>query len=585
MAGAAISRRSDAGEAVGTPTVALTGRRRSDEEPGGLCAHAARLVGIGGFRCREGEAAWTAEAAAILRLPANAPEAVASLLAAFPEPERARLARLLAGAARGIAFDEEIARDPDAEPPVWVRIAGEPDPERPGGMRGAVEDVSRRRDQERTLWTLANIDDLTGLWNRKRLGELLEIACAGSRAGLLLIDLDRLKEVNDTLGHGCGDGLIRTVAARIKSVLEPGQEAARLGGDEFGVVFLEGADEAGLAQVAARIIAACEAPLRVPGGHTLIPSVSIGGALARDGAGPERLRGNADIALYEAKASGRGRFVPFCATIRTALINRHRAVRDAGAFIERGAVVPRYMPVVRLSDRLLCGFEALARFVDEDGEHSPARFSSALVDARIGHQLTTRMLACVAADLAAFASEGTQFDKIGLNVTLADFQRGDLEERIARAFGEAGVPQDKLVVEVTEQVFLSGEADCVARTAARLREKGIRISLDDFGTGFASLTHLRTFPLDTIKVDRSFVSRITDDEASLAIVGGLIDLAGRLSIDLVAEGIETRAQFDLLRRLGCPFGQGYIFAPPLDPAATAAFVRACGARMRTPLAA
>lgn len=558
---------------------------RPGERAAPLAAHAARLVGIGGFRCLGEAAEWTRETADVLRLPDCAEPTLESLLAAFPAEARAEVAEHLAAAARGIPFDAEILLRRDANRPLFVRLVGEPDPERAGGVRGAVQDASRRPVEEGALWTLANVDDLTGLWNRKRFGELVAAACARPDAGLLFVDVDRIKDVNDTWGHSIGDALIAAIGARIAARLGPDAHAARLGGDRFGIVLTQGADAARMAEMAARLLGACDAEITLPGGHALVASVSIGGALAADAEGPDGLRIAADTALDEAKSSGRGCYVPYRPAIRIAQARRLEEVREAASYLESGAVEPRYMPVVRLSDRYLCGFEALARFVDGEAAHSPAQYPAALADARLGHQLTTRMLEGVARDLAAFAREGIVFDKVGVNVTLADFRRGDLEERIARIFGEAGVAQEKLVIEVTEQVFLSGEADCVARTAARLREKGVRISLDDFGTGFASLTHLRTFPLDTIKIDRSFVSRITEDAPSLAIVGGLIELASRLSIDLVAEGIETRAQLELLERLGCPFGQGYLFAPPLAYAQAGAFVRRAGAEMRTPLAA
>lgn len=551
-------------------------------------AHAARLAGIGGWRFENGRATWSADVSRILDLPAHGPFSLDGLLGALPEGHAKRLRRRIERCAEtGSGFDEELALDLEANPPRWVRIAGTRDPDDPAGSAvvGLVQDVSRRRGQERALWALANVDELTGLWNRKRFVELNEAATeTPGAAGLLLIDVDKLKDVNDSLGHGVGDALIRGVAARIRAALGEGQEAARLGGDEFAVVVSRDADETVLAEIAGRILAACADPI-VAEGHTLVPSVSIGGALARDGAGADRLRGNADIALYHAKEKGRGRFVSYRPTIRTAILSRLEQVREAGALLDAGRVSPRYMPVVALADRILCGFEALARFETAGVAHSPVRYQAALVDPRIGHALTTRMLERTARDIAALAEDGLVFDKVGLNVTLADFERGDLEARIERFFGDAGVPVDKLVIEVTETVFLNGETDFIARTAARLRERGIRISLDDFGTGFASLTHLRTFPLDTIKIDRSFVSRMLTHEADYAIVSGLIDLAARLRIDLVAEGIETREQLDILTGLGCPFGQGYLFAPPLDLAQTASFLRRVGADMRTPLAA
>lgn len=552
-----------------------------------LTATAARLAGVAAWRLDGARLYRTAAVSDVLRLADEAAPTLEAFLEAFPAAERAALRDAIAACRdEGCGFDREIALDAAATPPVWVRVAATRDPADPAGgaVVGLVQDVTRRRGQERALWTLANVDELTGLWNRKRFVELNAAAAGQPGAGLLLIDVDKLKDVNDTLGHGVGDVLIRGVAARIRAALGPHQEAARLGGDEFAVVLSRGADERMLAEIAERILAACAEPI-VAEGHMLLPSVSIGGALARPAGDADLLRGDADIALYHAKGAGRGRFVPYRPTIRSAIVARLKQVADVGRFLDEGRIEPRYMPVVRLCDRLFCGFESLARFRVGEEAHAPGRYASALLDPRIGHALTTRMLTLVARDLARFEARGLAFDKVGLNVTLADFQRGDLEARIERAFGEAGVAIDKLVIEVTETVFLNGETDFIARTAASLRERGIRISLDDFGTGFASLTHLRAFPLDTIKIDRSFVSRITEDRASHAIVSGLIELAARLEIDIVAEGIETPEHLRLLEALGCPFGQGYLFAPPLPFEEAARFVDATGDARRTPVAA
>jgi len=426
---------------------------------------------------------------------------------------------------------------------------------------------------------LAYFDTLTGLPNRARFNEAIAQATSRSRSGfgLMLIDIDHLKAINDTMGHAVGDLLIEAVGSRLAAVA-PGGTAFRIGGDEFAVL-LPGCDKAGqLRGTASAILAAMQGPPLDCEGTTIVPSVTIGGAIAgEDGADSVTLRQNADFALYHAKETRRGGYVRFRAGLRTSMTRRIQTIRTVDEALSAGRLVPYYQPIVRLDTGEITGMEALARLRLDDGRVvAAAEFQDALLDPKLAYRISSQMLATVPADMAQWLREGLPIRYIGINVTSADFQKGDLVQRIVKAFERAQLPLEHLVVEITEQVIMGGRRDGVARTMAALRERGILVSLDDFGTGFASLTHLLDFPVDAIKIDRSFVGNIDGGKRSGAIVEALIGIAGRLGMRLVAEGIESESQARRLAAMGCPLGQGYHYSRPMPAEAVAAFVRSVG---------
>lgn len=421
---------------------------------------------------------------------------------------------------------------------------------------------------------LAYFDTLTGLPNRARFNEAIAETTSRSRSGfgLMLIDIDHLKAVNDTMGHAVGDLLIEAIGLRLAAVAPEGT-AFRIGGDEFAVL-LPDCDKAGqLRSVASAILAAMDTPIDCEG-TTIVPSVTIGGAIAgEDGADSVTLRQNADFALYHAKETRRGGYVRFKGGLRTSMTRRIQTVRTVDDALSAGHLVPYYQPVVRLDNGEIQGMEALARLRLDDGRVVAAgEFQDALHDPKLAHRISAQMLAAIAADMAQWQREGLPIHHIGLNVTSADFQKGDLVQRIVRAFERAQMPVEHLVVEITEQVIMGGRRDGVARTMQALRERGIQVALDDFGTGFASLTHLLDFPVDAIKIDRSFVGGIEGGTRSGAIVEALISIASRLGMRIVAEGIESEGQARRLVGMGCRLGQGYLYARPMPAEAVAAFV-------------
>lgn len=409
---------------------------------------------------------------------------------------------------------------------------------------------------------LAYYDTLTGLPNRVTFNDAITRMTAEPplNFGLMLIDIDHLKAINDTMGHAAGDALIATVGARLQGVIGDAT-ACRIGGDEFAVLLPNCTQAVQMRTAAGAILAAMAAPLDHDG-HGIIPSVTIGVALAgEDGEDSVTLRQNADFALYHAKETRRGGYVRFKDGLRTSMTHRLQSRRDVDGALTEGRIAAYYQPVIRLDTDEIVGVEALARMRMPDGRiASASEFQEAMLDPKVAHRITGQMLAAIAADMAAWQRAGINFQHVGLNVTSADFQKGDLVQRILRTLERVQVPPAHLVIEITEQVFMGGRKDGVARTIEQMRERGISVALDDFGTGFASLTHLLDFPVDIIKIDRSFIAAAQSGTRSSVIVEAMVGLANRLGMKIIAEGIETHAQAEWLQAMGCHLGQGFLYA-------------------------
>ncbi len=420
---------------------------------------------------------------------------------------------------------------------------------------------------------LAYFDALTDLPNRTQFNELLDQRVAAKAPfGLLFLDIDHLKTVNDTLGHVVGDIFIKGVAERIATG-EATMIGCRLGGDEFAILVDDCASGAAL-QVAAQSVLRRVNQLLQCGPHALMPHITVGGALFdRDAANAETLCQDADFALYHAKETHRGGFVQFHPGLRTSLMRRISMVRRVDLALAEDRILPYYQPIARIDSGKIVGLEALARMRTADGIVSAGEFQQAFADPKIAYQMTDRMLALVAADVCRWLTDGIAVGHVGINVTMGDFERGDLESRIVTAFEGMEVPLKHIILEVNEAVFMGGADGLVVKSVEALRRRGLLVALDDFGTGFASLTHLRSFPVDIIKIDKSFIDRVTTDRPSAVIVEGILDIARKLEMRVVAEGIETREQSDYLIDLGCVLGQGYHFARPCPAADATALLK------------
>ena len=427
----------------------------------------------------------------------------------------------------------------------------------------ALERHDRVLERERR----ASIDALTNLPNRASFDAALgRLSCdePGTWA-LLVVDLDNLKTINDTFGHQAGDDLLQSVAKRIRTSVLP-DHIFRVGGDEFAIILQETGAVADLDRTASRILDAIAAVTSC-GGHMIQPRATIGGAALSPGdVEAETVHRHADFALYHAKETGRGGFVRYWPGIGTSIKKRIEVIQDVDTALSEGRIEAYYQPVVRLDSREIVGMEALCRLRTPEGNIvSAGAFHQATTDVNVAARLTEGMLALIAADVRTWLERGIPFQHVGINISSADFHSGTLYDRIEAAFGRQNVPLKHVILEVTESVYLGQNDETVAEAIRSLRSHGLRIALDDFGTGFASLTHLLTVPVDVIKIDRSFVNQLQRDDRSSAIIEGLLGIAQKLDMRVIAEGIETEGQAHLLGQIGCQIGQGYLFSAAVPP--------------------
>jgi diguanylate cyclase (GGDEF)-like protein len=424
----------------------------------------------------------------------------------------------------------------------------------------AIERHQRVAERERQAYT----DALTGLPNRASFETVLAaLPCEVPETwALLAVDLDNLKVVNDTFGHHTGDCLLRVASARIWQASFP-HRSFRIGGDEFAVIVQSADALQDLGELAERILSALMRPTDC-GGHVVVPRATIGGALfSKEDRTADRVRQNADFALYHAKESGRGGFVQYWPGIGTSITRRLEAIQSVDTALRENRIEAHYQPIVLLGTREVVGLEALCRLRLGERIITAASFHEATTDVHVATALTARMMSLVASDVRAWLDLGIPFGHVGINVSSADMH-GAVDQVLETAFGAEGVPLSHVILEVTESVYMGRDNRIVQSAVEALRAKGLRVALDDFGTGFASLTHLLSVPVDIIKIDKSFVDRLAPGDASEAIIEGLIRIAGKLDIRVIAEGVETEAQARHLESLGCMLGQGYLFSRAVD---------------------
>ena len=431
-----------------------------------------------------------------------------------------------------------------------------------------IEDITSRREAELELADRALNDSLTGASNRFFTQQWLASALEdhpGGGVGVLYCDLDRFKVVNDSLGHVAGDDLLVQVSDRLRSAMRPEDLLGRVGGDEFVIIVESVSTPAQLEEIAARLFDAMAEPFDL-GGHRHAVTMSLGGTVGSHPDGADEVLMRADMALLRAKRLGRARFVAFDpAQDRIATREDLQLEDELRLSLDAGQLRAYYQPIVDLDGLAVVGHEALVRWAHpEHGLLPPARFLELAENSGLIRPLGWWMLKQACADAVKGIDGPDDHRWVAVNASAGQLMRPGVASDVKRALMDSGLPPHRLHLEITESALISA-TETLARELAELSELGVRIALDDFGTGYSSLTLLRRFPVDVLKIDRSFVAPLLHDRSAYAIVKAVLGMCADLGLATVAEGIEDQAQRDALRSMGCSHGQGYLFgrAEPL----------------------
>ena len=434
-----------------------------------------------------------------------------------------------------------------------------------------VQEITERKRVQAQLLEMALHDGLTGLPNRSLFMERLEQELQRTETNptyqfaVLFLDCDRFKIINDSLGHLIGDELLIAIAQRLKDCLRSSDTIARLGGDEFAVLLPDLQDMDGATQLAHRLLKALSQPFQLSKWQVFM-GASIGIVLGHAGyTQPEYLLRDADTAMYRAKASGKSQYQIFDSTMHDAAIQLLHLETDLRRAVEQQEFVLHYQPIVTLSTGKIVGFEALLRWQHpEHGLIAPGEFIPIAEETGLIVGIGEWVLRTACGQLHDWQQQGLVDERftISINLSVRQFMQSDLVRQIDRILAETQINSRNLKLEITESIILDN-TNTVAEMLKNLRQRQIHLSIDDFGTGYSSLSYLHAFPVDSLKIDRSFIQGLDENSETLGLVPAIANIAKAMQMSVVAEGIETPEQLAQLRRLNCDFGQGYLFSRPL----------------------
>ncbi|MDB5333470.1 MAG: diguanylate cyclase/phosphodiesterase [Phycisphaerales bacterium] len=573
--------------------IEVTANKLAEHRSAVFLERVGQVAGVGGWRLELAtqELHWTAQTCRIHGLPpGHVPTLEEAINYYAPDARPIIASAVREGMELGKPWDLELELVTADGRPVHVRAVGEVEYEggKPVRLLGAFQDITLRKNMEADLRTAAQKDRLTGLPNRALLLDRLQLAIARykrskeSRYAVLFLDFDRFKMVNDSLGHEVGDQLLVEIAARLKSATRMVDSvsresdkatASRLGGDEF-VILLDGlraVEDA--AQVAGRILQALGEPYKL-GGHEIVSTASIGIVTSDYGYDrAEDVLRDADTAMYRAKSEGKDRFVIFDETMHAAALERLRIESDLRKAMDRKELLLHYQPVISLQTAEIEGFEALIRWNRNGRLVSPGEFIPIAEDTGLIIPIGRWVVDESIRQLAHWRAKDPRFANLSVAINLSRRQLGDtdLVSHIKTSLATHRVPAGLVKLEVTESMVMQN-GEKVLQLMHTFRSLGLKMSMDDFGTGHSSLACLHQFPFDVLKIDRSFMVNLTGRRETAAVILAVLHLAHNLGMTIIAEGLESTDQVAFLQAGDCDFGQGYVFARPLTPADAEAFL-------------
>lgn len=441
----------------------------------------------------------------------------------------------------------------------------------------AFDDITQRKQSEARIQHLAHFDFLTDLPNRPSFNQrceamLLDARAAQSQVTLLFLDLDRFKQINDSLGHPAGDLVLQEVARRLAYHVRPGDFVARLGGDEFVILMDQTQDDEDAAALCLTLLHALEPAILVKD-HELHVDASIGiSQFPKDGEDPVSLLANADAAMYRAKAHGRNTYEFYNIDLTNKALERMQLENSLRGALERNELVMFYQPQIELGSNRVIGCEALVRWQRGDTRVPPDRFIPLAEETWLIVPMGEWTLRESCRQMKAWLDAGIQLDRVAVNVSGAQMQRTNIITMVRRVLEETGLSPHFLELELTESFIMSDPSRHIP-VLDELRAMGIRLAIDDFGTGYSSLSYLKRLPIDKLKIDKSFIDGLPDKPNDCGIAKAILAMAHTLELKVLAEGVETVQQRAFLSANGCDSVQGYLYSKPLDPAAFQAYVR------------